>query len=219
MLEQTGIIEKTLDVYKRCDVKTFPIDCFKIITGLGISLYKYSDLPEAKIKKCLQISNDAFTIQGTIFFNDKFPHEERQRFSLMHEVGHIVLKHTGDCINNEKEADYFASHILAPRSLIWHLGRNTVKDIYNTFFVSCMAANKILEDFNTTDFQYNQKLHMSIRDWFFPNKNNDLCVQIDNLPEDQESDLLFFNTYRYIMGDNFIFERSEHYHLHGYNSY
>lgn len=101
MLEQTEKIEKTLDVYKKCNIKNFPINCNEIIAGLGIPLRKYSDLSESKAKKCLQVSNDAFTLHGVIFYNDNFPHKERQLFSLMHEVGHIVLGHIGNCIENK----------------------------------------------------------------------------------------------------------------------
>ena len=215
MLEQIKIIEKTFDVFKKCDVITFPIDCIKIITDLGIPLYRYSDFPEAKIRKCLQVSNDAFTLQGVIFYNDRYPHKERQRFSLMHEVGHILLKHTGSCINNEEEADCFASHILVPRSIIWHLHCDSVKDICETFNVSCMAANRILEDFKTFPLWEHKNLHKSIRDWFFPctyaSTNNAMEKEADCY--DNESD--FLNVHRFIVGEEYIFKCSEYYHLHG----
>ena len=215
MLEQIEIIEKTLEVYKKCDVNAFPIDCFKIITGLGIPLYKYSDLPEAKIDKCLQVSNDAFTLQGIIFYNDNFPHKERQRFSLMHEVGHIVLGHRGICIENEKEADCFASNILAPRAVIRHLDCKTVKGIYDTFMVSCMAANRILEDYNSILLGEHKNLHMSIRNWFFPRPKIENLIQPEYESKNNETGFDFFNTHRFLMGEEHIFECSEFHHLHG----
>lgn len=215
MLEQTEIIEKTLEVFKKCNVKTFPIDCIKIITNLGIPLYKYSDLPEAKIRKCHQISDDAFTLQRVIFYNDKFPHKERQRFSLMHEVGHIVLNHEGESSDNEEEADLFASNILAPRSVIWHLHFNSVKDICETFNVSCMAANRILKDYKTYPLWEHKNLHKHIRDWFFSYKhattNNAMEEESDYY--DNKSD--FLNVHRFIVGEEYIFKCSEYYHLHG----
>ena len=215
MLEQTEIIEKTLEVFKKCDVKTFPIDCIKIITGLGIPLYKYSGLPEAKIRKCLQVSDDAFTLQGVIFYNDKFPHKERQRFSLMHEVGHIVLNHEGESSGNEKEADLFASNILAPRSIIWHLHFNSVKDICKTFDVSCMAANRILKDYKTFPLWEHKSLHKDIRDWFFPYDQATTFNAINKEPDNYDNESDFLKVHRFIVGEEYIFTCSEYYHLHG----
>ena len=146
--------------------KIFTIDCLKIIKGLGIPLYKYSELPESKIKKYLLVSNDAFTLQGIIFYNDKFPHKERQRFSLMHEVAHIVLNHAGESVENEKV--FFSSNILAPRAIIQYFYCESVKDIYNTFNVSCMAANRIAKDYQSFCYWTQRNLHNSIWDWFFP---------------------------------------------------
>lgn len=218
MLEQTKIIKKTLEIYKRCKVKSFPIDCIKIITGLGISLNKYSDLPEYKIRKCLLVSNDAFTLQGVIFYNDHFPHKERQRFSLMHEVGHIVLGHTGTCEENEKEADLFASHILAPRAIMHYLDCSSVKAVYRTFNISCMAANRIVNEFKAYYLGENLNLHKDICDWFFPcTKCND-SVQIKEDLEYSKNNSKFLNDHLFLMGEGNIFERSEHYHLHGYSS-
>ena len=63
----------------------------------------------------------------------KFPYET-QRFTLAHEIGHIVLEHPGHRIHRdrpafniesrsprepyEQEADYFAACVLAPRRLV-----------------------------------------------------------------------------------------------------
>lgn len=59
MLEQQRIIEKTLEIYKKCNIKCFPIDCVKVIKNLGIRLFKYSKLSDSKIKKCFLVSDDA----------------------------------------------------------------------------------------------------------------------------------------------------------------
>ena len=214
MLEQIEIIEKTLEVFKKCDVKTFPVDCIKIITGLGIPLYKYSDLPEAKIKKCILVSDDAFTLQGVIFYNDKFPHKERQRFSLMHEVGHIVLNHVGESSDNEKEADLFAGNILAPRSVIWHLHFNSVKDICETFNVSCMAANRILKDYKTYPLWEHKSLHKHIRDWFFP-YNKAAFNANEKEPDNCDNESDYLKIHRFIAGEEYIYSNTEYFHLHG----
>ncbi|PJJ27743.1 ImmA/IrrE family metallo-endopeptidase [Lacrimispora celerecrescens] len=216
-MEQYRIIEKTLEVYKRCDIKKFPIDCFKVIKGLGIPVYKYSELPESKVKKCLLVSNDAFTLQGIIFYNDMFPHKERQRFTLMHEVAHIVLNHVGECVENEKEADFFSSNILAPRAIMQYLHCESVKDIYNTFYVSCMAANRIAKDYQSFCYWTQRNLHKSICEWFFPKKNSYIPMHTEQESENNKDDSEFFSTHLFLMGEGYVFEHAEYYHLHGHN--
>lgn len=216
-MEQYRIIEKTLEVYKKCDIKKFPIDCFKVIKGLGIPVYKYSELPESKVKKCLLVSNDAFTLQGIIFYNDMFPRKERQRFTLMHEVAHIVLNHVGECVENEKEADFFSSNILAPRVIMQYLHCESVKDIYNTFNVSCMAANRIAKDYQSFCYWTQRNLHKSICEWFFPKKNSHIPMHTEQESEKNKDDSEFFSTHLFLMGEGYVFEHAEYYHLHGHN--
>lgn len=216
-MEQHRIIEKTLEVYKKCDIKKFPIDCFKVIKGLGIPVYKYSELPESKVKKCLLVSNDAFTLQGIIFYNDTFPHKERQRFTLMHEVAHIVLNHVGECVENEKEADFFSSNILAPRAIMQYLHCESVKDIYNTFNVSCMAANRIEKDYQSFCYWTQRNLHKSICEWFFPQKKSHIPMLTEQESENNKDDSEFFSTHLFLMGERCVFEHAEYYHLHGHN--
>lgn len=42
----------------------------------------------------------------------------RLRFSLAHELGHIVLSHCGTGEQEEREADFFAMHLLCPRPVV-----------------------------------------------------------------------------------------------------
>ena len=78
----------------------------------------------------------------------------RIRFSLMHELGHILLDHKASSVKNEDEADYFASCILAPRIMIHHLRLNnkyskvTADDIHDYFDISISASNRALMDYH-----------------------------------------------------------------------
>lgn len=40
------------------------------------------------------------------------------RFTLLHEFGHIVLKHNDQSENNEKEANFFAAQCIIPNALL-----------------------------------------------------------------------------------------------------
>lgn len=54
--------------------------------------------------------------QFIIYINDVDYHKTRNRFTIAHEIGHIVLNHfeSGDAKENEIEANYFAGYLLLP---------------------------------------------------------------------------------------------------------
>lgn len=141
------INEKIYDIYKICEIKQFPIDCFRIIETLEIPLIKYSSVNEARRKNYHMVSDDSFKFRGRIYYNDLSPHIMRQRFSLMHELGHITLGHSGNSQQNEDEADRFSSYILAPRIAIHKMNCQNAQQIHDTFHISYRAANRVLADY------------------------------------------------------------------------
>ena len=128
-----------LDVYKRCDVRSFPIDCRKIIRRLGYSLVSYGELASdhAEYKRLCLYSNDAFTVYDDrmVCYNHK-ANRRRIRFSLMHECGHIVLG-----TKDEDKADDFAANILAPPAIILDRDIIGADRVSRYFDVSVAAAN------------------------------------------------------------------------------
>lgn len=50
-----------------------------------------------------------------VYYDPKMMSPERRKFSLAHELGHIVLRHHGRSEEEEQEADFFAAHLLLPR--------------------------------------------------------------------------------------------------------
>ncbi|MCL2617858.1 MAG: ImmA/IrrE family metallo-endopeptidase [Defluviitaleaceae bacterium] len=50
-------------------------------------------------------------------------YSQRLRFTMLHEVGHIVLSHTRNAQREEAEANAFASQFLMPGAIITELGR------------------------------------------------------------------------------------------------
>ena len=128
-----------LDVYKRCDVRSFPIDCRKIIRRLGYFLVSYGELASnhAEYKRLCLYSSDAFTVYDDrmVCYNHK-ANRRRIRFSLMHECGHIALG-----TKNEDEADDFAANILAPPAIILDRGIIGADRVSRYFDISVSAAN------------------------------------------------------------------------------
>lgn len=141
-----------LNTYDICGIFAFPFDCKMVLNKHGYKCKPYSTLNSKKKNICLNISNDACIIDKTIFYNDASP-DLRIRFTLMHELGHILLNHDHSSPDQEDEADYFASCILAPRIMIHHLcltskyQKITAKDIHDYFDISYEAANRALFDY------------------------------------------------------------------------
>lgn len=224
MLEQCRIIEKTLEVYKKCNVKSFPIDCIEIIKSLGIPLYKYSELSTPKISKCLLVSDDAFTVHGIIFYNDNYPHKERQRFSLMHEVGHIVLGHIGECKEFEEEADIFASHMLAPRIIIHKSKCQNADQIHDKFGLSFAASNRALISYKKWFQNICQttrepsEIELELEQIFFPKikgKKKFKLKRFTRLSFETEKCISFFDELNQERGNDYMFQRAESQWLYG----
>lgn len=78
----------------------------------------------------------------------------RMNFTLAHELGHIVLGHSGTAPGEEGEADQFASHLLCPRPVLRRLvtegeGDTLRQRVAAMCYVSAAAAQKALEDLET----------------------------------------------------------------------
>lgn len=134
-----------LDVYKFCGIDSFPVDLHKIINSIEYTLksYREESCSAERLKELCIISNDAFLVRNrkTIFYNnDKVNSLRRIRFTLAHELGHIIL-----VTNNEDLADVFASNLLAPRPIVYALKNLRTADKIASFFnVSIAVANNVV---------------------------------------------------------------------------
>lgn len=177
-MEQCDFFRIILDAYVTCDIRSFPIDCIEVIKRLKIPLFKYSELSPKKKRECYRVSNEAFKLKGKIYYNDAFPYIYRQHFTLMHEVGHILLGHVGDTKENDDEADDFASHFLAPRILIHKYGYRDAEQLHGAFGLSYKASNKALisykEWFRNISYSITRKPtepELRLEHIFFPESN------------------------------------------------
>lgn len=93
--------------------------------------------------------------QPVIFVN-KNDSVERQRFTVAHELGHIILGHVGKyrLVNREpsgsdnpieQAANVFASRLLAPACVLWGCGVKTAGDISYLCRISMPAAEYRME--------------------------------------------------------------------------
>jgi Zn-dependent peptidase ImmA (M78 family) len=128
---------------------------------------------------------------NVIFYN-KDTYEPRARFTLFHEIGHIVLKHDKQSDKNEAEANFFAAQCIIPNALLKEIinrGYSVTKEmITQTFNVSeQVALNRLnyLKEF--PDFHKNEyddiliALFAEYLNSKFPNKKTyDSCDALDD---------------------------------------
>lgn len=136
-----------LKVLKDCDIRSFPIDCFKILDRYGLKYFKYSELEEPLHSICFKFSEDSLNYEEKICYNEKKA-PGRIRFSLMHELGHVLLNH-GSFHSDEMEQDAnsFASNILAPRIVIHHADCKNENDVSKLFDVTFECARYAFQDY------------------------------------------------------------------------
>lgn len=137
----------TLNVFKECNVRSFPIDCFQILEFYDLKAHSYKSLPDELKEYCMKYSEDALNYKDKICYNDNLP-LGRIRFSLMHELGHVILKHSRKKTRElEQEANLFASNILAPRMAIHYAGCKNQSDVSKLFHMTNEAAQYAFEDY------------------------------------------------------------------------
>ncbi len=148
MNAEKQIIKMVALVYRECDIIDVPIDCQAVIETLGYDLIPYSRLARSKRQACRKISEDAFTAGGTIYYNDTEAFYTRIRFSLMHELGHLLLGHTVDDPFREQEADTFASWMLVPRVDMELCRVMDAAEVAGRYDISLSAARCVINDYD-----------------------------------------------------------------------
>ncbi len=137
----------TLQVYQECNIQSFPINCFELLKHYGLKAHPYSSLSEELRNYCISFSNDALYYKDKICYNDKQP-KGRIYFSLMHELGHVILRHSENHTPKmEQEANIFASNILAPRMAIHYASCKNLNDVANLFGLTKEAAGYAFNDY------------------------------------------------------------------------
>lgn len=140
------------------------VDIFGIISSLpNISIHTYSETAQKFGLSSFQFlslasSEHGYTVYNKtqnkwIIFYNNLKDECTIRFTLAHELGHIVLEHKEDDYIAKREADCFARNVLCPVPLRVGYGLITVDDYCECFNISePMAAATI--HLNSSDNYY-----------------------------------------------------------------
>lgn len=140
------------------NINKLPVKISKICEAENIKIFSYSQA-ESIIKQ-LNLENfcnesDGFTMDGMIFYNQNCS-VARQRFTVAHELGHIVLGHTQNntLVNREispydnpleMAANVYASRLLAPACVLRGIGVTNYKQIQELCNISETAAKFRME--------------------------------------------------------------------------
>ncbi len=135
---------EVIHIIEKYNIKCIPVCGFEIASKMEIALIAYSILPKKKLKTAKGVSEDGFFIEKDgkefIFYNDIDRCYERQNWTILHEIGHIVLDHTGHSKHDEDEANFFAKYAIAPPVLVHRIAAKCPQDIYEVFDISFEAA-------------------------------------------------------------------------------
>lgn len=140
---------------------TFPISPEKVkIFNKNIIITSFSNYIKITGTNINELTNngnfkDGYTITNIrpntdiIFYNDKIESHGRIRWTIAHEIGHIVLNHKEQCDINEIEANTFASQLLLPQCILEYLiqygSAIDANYIENKFGLSHEASLKVLQ--------------------------------------------------------------------------
>lgn len=100
---------------------------------------------------------------------------ERQRFSLAHEIGHIILEHLTQSEANEEEANFVAEYLLVPYSLVmieeassYMCNPSFIEYAFNVSSdVAYISASHINNRYNLTyaPFKYEKTINTIFKDY------------------------------------------------------
>lgn len=151
-----SIEEAVVKLFSELNISRIPVDPYEIVDALGIKLVTYSQFTQLSYEQKMLISKDGFceeiAISPTesyfvIVYNEMMP-DVRIRFTIMHEIGHIILDHSEHSELADSEANYFASYSLAPPPLIHKINPEDFTDIAETFDISMECAMYAMKKYN-----------------------------------------------------------------------
>lgn len=156
---------KALEVLADYNIFSFPINVVALAKKLNAKCVKTPDKIREKIKSfgqsipafsCYERKSDG-TINWTIYYDDSCP-IERLRYSIAHEIKHIVFQETETTEFEEKGAEYFAKSLLAPSCVMIKEKIFTVEAIKNKFYISSEAGKYIMRGITNRTKKYGDNL-------------------------------------------------------------
>lgn len=105
------ITEYSKLIIEKYDLGGPPADLARLARCLNIGLYPYSGIDKDTRERCKRfLSRAAFfdTEEDAVYYNDLLDDFD---YAVAHELGHILLGHADDNLENEEEANIMATHL------------------------------------------------------------------------------------------------------------
>lgn len=180
MMTGADIRRKAVQLLLDLNVDRLPIDPFDIADKLNIPVIEAGDDLGGFMRENA-IDAVCYSPEGkpAIFYDGRVTPPERIRFSIAHELGHIVLKHISvneklprqarmNCSPLETEANSFAAELLAPQGLLYATGLYPypwkIKEVFGVSYSMAKARSERLKGFS---HRYINKLEQKLSDQFF----------------------------------------------------
>lgn len=176
------------DILKKAGINSLPTDINIFINTLNIEIITYQEYSLFLNKSVSEIiklqDNDGFTILNDntyyIFYNDNISNLQRKRWTIMHEVSHILLGHItpGRPLKRsiikdrlDIEADNLTARILAPSCILLLCGVKSATEVSRLCDISLEAGEHrykhLLELYKKSKFFTNKK-EIDIVEQFLP---------------------------------------------------
>ena len=139
-----------------CGIRQLPVNLNQIINHYQICIVPYSQVENLSLllkPKSLLWDGFSCVIESNkyIFLNDSIQTKARRRFTIGHELGHMILGHNFLAIQNrntrkdlnqsiEMAANVFSRNLLAPACVLDALGVHSVEEIMRFCDISYTAA-------------------------------------------------------------------------------
>ena len=173
------------DLLDELEIRNFPISPFYVCDYLGIQCHTYAEAPQflgpnVNTLKSKHIDGFCYRrgVESVILYDDSQSHS-RIRFTVAHEIGHLILRHhiaPPDDLPaddprwafhkdyKESEADTFAGALIRPAVLIRMHSINDTESIVNGFDVSWECASVGLSISKKFSYNWYLSQHPFFRD-------------------------------------------------------
>lgn len=142
------IVNIVTSLLTELNINSIPIDPFEIAALCNIGIVSYSTFSQEKQKLLFARSKEGFCFETDygfmILYNDKRS-ISRIRFTIAHELGHIMLEHSQESELAEAEANFFAKHLLAPPVLVQLIANLGVLEVSDFFSIGIEFAKYAVE--------------------------------------------------------------------------
>ena len=152
-MDREEIIGVICDLYEELEISRLGFSLKEVCNKLDINLIPYSSFKDESL--LLKFDEDGFNCINPknskigIYYNDKIKPRKRIKFTIPHEIGHIVLNYNikggKETDDQKKEADIFAQEFYCPSALIIHYYHYRMPNFMSIFGITQGYAEVLID--------------------------------------------------------------------------